>query len=405
MPNLSDRLKALGVRLGARDLPPPRPKAENPYAVTRILPGKFLPTDYGPVFAVEKWFGADYRHGHQPAAFRPAPPLLSTWLDASRPACTAAETVAYLDTETTGLSGGTGTYAFMVGVAFYRETGLQTVQLFMTSPDEEPALLAALSSLLQGTDTLVTFNGKEFDVPLLQTRYRLNRMESPLDSPVQLDLLPLARRLWRDRLPERSLGYLEQAILGATRTEEDVPGRLIPYLYFSYLRSGDARPLRGVFYHNRMDLLAMAGLLNHVADLLESPLDGRVAHPLDRLALARLCESAGRVALAEQLYRLSLEAGLPEESYQDALARLSALLKRQGRLAQAIPLWEEAAQAGQIYACVELAKYYEHTARDLTQALRWTEAGLSLLTTPSRRARWHAELRHRQKRLHRRLGR
>jgi tetratricopeptide (TPR) repeat protein len=277
----------------------------------------------------------------------------------------------------------------------------------MRDPLEEPAQLAALTEFLKDCAVLVSFNGKSFDVPLLNTRYISNGQASPLADLAHLDLLPLARRLWRDRLPSRALGQLEQAILQASRTQEDIPGWLIPGVYFDYLRSGDARPLKGVFYHNAMDVLAMAGLLNHMTHLLDHPLDGRIKHAVDVAAVAKLFEALGDFEKAIQLYEHSLAQDLPEENYWDSLQRLSFIYKRQGDWSAAVELWQQAAAGRQLYAYVELAKFYEHQRRDYQQAAHWTRSALDIFFTPPYPAgirRWRLDLEHRLARLQRKLG-
>jgi hypothetical protein len=265
-----------------------------------------------------------------------------------------------------------------------------------------------LAEFLQPCKGLVTFNGKAFDVPLLNTRYIANGETPPQAFGVNLDLLPLARRLWRDRLPSRALGYLEEHILGAIRTQEDVPGWVIPSMYFGYLRDGDARPLKGVFYHNAMDVLSLAVLLTHMAALLESPLESRVMHALDLVAVGRLYEDLGRVDTAARLYEQGLAQRLPEGVQRDTLRRLSFLHKRQGNLSDALTLWHQAAGQGEIYAHVELAKYFEHTARDYYQAKSWTETAITLVRAPGfpRHVswQWQSGLEHRLARLRRKLG-
>ena len=279
----------------------------------------------------------------------------------------------------------------------------------MRDPAEEPALLTALAELLQPCQALVTFNGKGFDVPLLNARYVTNSASSPFLSAAHLDMLPLARRLWRDRLPSRALGYLEEHILGATRTGEDVPGWLIPSLYFDYLRSGDARPLKGVFYHNAMDILSLTALLSHVTGLLNEAINpqaephGAVVHGLDRVALGRLFEDLGHLEQAAQLYQQGLAHPLPHESYWETVQRLSLIYKRRADLAAAVGLWRQAADNGQVYAHVELAKYYEHHVRNYHEAAQWTQAAITLVMAPgfSRQTgqRWLADLEHRLARL------
>jgi len=164
----------------------------------------------------------------------------------------------FLDTETNGLSGGTGTFAFLVGVGFIEDDTFVVQQFFLRHPGEEPAMLTALVPLLERFDTFVTFNGKSFDIPLLETRFVLARRPLDLRRRPHFDLLHPARRIWRWRLTQCDLGTLERQVLGVRRAAEDVPGWLVPRYYNEYLRTGNAAPLRGVFYHNRQDIVALA---------------------------------------------------------------------------------------------------------------------------------------------------
>jgi hypothetical protein len=319
-----------------------------------------------------------------------------------------AEDLVFLDTETTGLSGGTGTYAFMVGLGRFHPEGFRVAQLFMRDPGEEPSLLSGLEALLNPGGALVTFNGKAFDLPLLNTRFvagpgTAGPGTSPLVGRTHVDLLPLARRLWRDRLESRALGYLETHVLGAVRAADDVEGWRIPELYFDYLRTGDARPLRDVFYHNAMDLLALAGLFGLLARALHDPAGGDLDHGSDLVALARLFQDLGNGDSAEALFRAGLERNLPSGIRRDAVYRLSALRRRRGDLTAALEGWRDAARDGHLPAHVELAKHCEHTLRNYREAEGWTRTALRLLETgdldPRRRARWRGELEHRLGRL------
>lgn len=404
---LSDKLKSLGVKLGARDLPPPRTQRD-PYAIDLVLPGRLHPTPHGEAYVVERLYTPQYRHGQ--AALRATAPLhaIAVWAGEPRLAACELERLVFLDTETSGLAGGSGTYAFLIGAGRFEGETFRLAQFFMRDPAEEPAQLTALTDFLQPCDILVTFNGKSFDVPLLNTRFVTHRRVTPLAAPGQLDLLHLARRLWRDRLPSRALGQLEIHILGAARTEEDVPGWLIPQIYFDYLRSGDARPLKGVFYHNAMDVLAMAALLTHMAQLLAEPLQTVLEHGLDVVALAKLFEELGQTEAAIQLYERGLAySNLPEENYWDTQQRLAGVHRRRGDLAAAVEVWRLAAEGRQVYAHVELAKYYEHQQRDYPQAVQWTEAAIQLVNGPHfpryERRQWLADLQHRLARLQRKL--
>ncbi len=407
MLTLSDKLKSLGVKLGARDLPPPRPRYET-YAIEQVIPGRVQSTLHGNTFVIETLYTPEYRHGQVGLCTTASLQTIAEWMGDGRLAGCGGSGLVFLDTETTGLAGGTGTFAFLIGVGRFEGEQFRLVQFFMRDPTEEPAQLAALTDFLQPGDALVTFNGKAFDVPLLNTRYIVHRRATPLTSPAHLDLLPLARRLWRDRLPSRALGQLEIHILGAARTHEDVPGWLIPSLYFDYLRYGDARLLKGVFYHNAMDVLAMAALLTHVAQLLADPFNIALEHGLDVVALGKLFEEMGHLEAAVQLYERGLAYNnLPEESYWDTQRRLALTQRRRGDLMAAIEVWRLAAEGRQVYAHVELAKFYEHQARDYYEAARWTQAALDLVNAPTfpryERSQWLADLKHRLARLQRKL--
>ena len=400
---ITDKLKSLGINVGAQDLPPPKPKSL--YGIDSVVAGAFCSTSLGDVFFAEQVYLPDYRHGISPI-LSPLPlSSISQWAKDPRLASIPLSRFAFLDTETSGLAGGTGTYAFLVGIARFSDDRLVLRQFFMRDPSEEAALLEAVAQFLAPAQALVTFNGKAFDAPLLTTRYRLHHIPVPYLEYAHLDLLPLARRLWRDRLESRALKALEQDILGMRRASEEVPGYEIPWLYFDYLRSGDARPLAGVFYHNAMDVVAMAALLAHVNEVIENPYGGQVEHGLDFVALGRLFEDLGRWEEAARLFERGLELNLTESDFGLAVKRLSILQKRRGDFNEALRLWEAAAANGHIYAHIEMAKYYEHKCRDVKSALQWTHSALDHVKQADlpayMRKHWLDEIHHRLKRLER----
>jgi uncharacterized protein YprB with RNaseH-like and TPR domain len=406
MASLSDKLKSLGVKVGAHDLPPPKPR--NPYAVENILPGRFIQTPGGDAYVIEEIYPPEYVHGHTRLHLESPLNVVADWAGHPEISRCPPERFAYLDIETTGLSGGTGTYAFLIGVGRFEGAGFRLVQFFMRDPAEEPAQLLALEEFLAPCETLVTFNGKSFDVPILNTRYITQGWRSPLADISQVDLLHISRRLWRERLPSRTLGNIETFILGARRTQEDVPGWMIPDIFFTYLRDGDARPLKGIFYHNAQDVLALAALLNHIARLVEDPLEAPGVLDVELMGAARLFEDLGRQEDACRIYQRCLEYDLPDHLLGETVQRLSYLLKRRGEYDLAIRLWQQAAERQHIYAHVELAKYYEHTARDFEEAARWTRLALESAAAPGipaiTRQEWLRELEHRLERLLRKLA-
>ena len=407
MPTLSDKLKSLGVKVGTSEIQS-KAAEKTRQPLEELLAGRWISTRRGEAFVVEQVYSTEYRHGVIPIHMTAPLDTLAAWARDERISGLALSQFAFLDIETSGLSGGMGTYAFMVGVGRFVDGEFHLSIFFMQDPAEEPALLEALADFLAPCASLVTFNGKAFDAPILRTRYALNSIPCPFDGFSHLDLLPLARRLWRDRLPSRALKYLEEHIMSAPRTSEEVPGYEIPWLYFDFLRTGDAAPLKGVFYHNAMDVVAMAGLLNLTAKMLSNPHGSELEHGLDVIALAKLFEDLNRWDDAALLYERGLKTLLPEADFGRAIQRLSALQRRRGDLSTAVRLWEQAAAEGHIFAHVELAKYYEHTRRDPAAALEWTLAAVQYVESgelpPYIRKHWLDELERRLTRLQAKIG-
>lgn len=405
MATLSDRLKSLGVKIGAKDLPSPQPHKSFP--VEEIVAGRFLEIGNSVTYLIEEDFPDSYVHGQVALRLGTQPQTIAEWAGDLQIITDEPESIVFLDTETSGLAGGTGTFAFLVGVGRYTPEGFHLAQFFMRDPLEEPALLLALEEFLAACKTIVSFNGKSFDVPLLDTRYTLQGWKSPFKNLAHVDLLHLSRRLWRDRLPSRTLANLEVQILHANRTDDEIPGWMIPQLYFDYLREGDARPLKRVFYHNAMDVVSLAALLNHTSFLLEDPFGKHNGEFTDLAAIARLFEDLGHTDRASRLYEACLQAELPEEIYNDTLHRLALLHKHEGNFAAAIPLWEQAASRKRINAYEELAKYFEHHALDLKMALNWTMQALEFIasadSTNPETMQWKRDFDHRLQRLKRKI--
>jgi len=285
----------------------------------------------------------------------------------------------FLDTETTGLTGGTGTYPFLIGLAWWEGGGLEVEQLFMREYSEERSLLAALSERLAERTVLVTFNGKSFDWPLLETRFRMTRTMAPPVPRAHLDFLHPARNLWRLRLGSVRLSQLERHVLGWDRGA-DLVSELIPRIYLDFVRGGQPDPLVPVFEHNQMDLCGLAGLSARILSLLgdeqDSSRDG-----LELYGVSRICERRGELKRARQLYEQSIGLVLPAETDRCARMALARLAKRDRDFARARELWESTLgdTPEGYHAYEQLAIYYEHEARDPGQALAIARQALAQL--------------------------
>ena len=407
MPSLSEKLKALGVNIGTDGLLPASKSTK--YPIEQIIDGQEVNTPFGQTFVVEKTYLSDPRSENLPLRFSASMATLSTWIGDPYIVRYNPEAFAFLDTETSGLAGGTGTYAFMIGIGRFTEDGFSLSQFFMRDPIEEPAQLAAVLGALDGCKVLVTYNGKSFDVPLLNTRFISNGEPPPLKPYAHIDLLHIARRLWRDRLPSRTLGSIEENILEFLRTEEDIPGWMVPSIYFDYIKTGDARPLNNVFYHNAMDILSLATLLNHVSAILDDPHGGLVEHGIDIIAMGKIFEDLREFDAAAECFARGLEFDIPRKVRGQAIQRWSLLEKRRNNIDISIQLWQNAAEYEEIYAHVELAKAFEHRLRDYSQAIFWTERAIAIIQSPGfsdiERIIWESQLSHRLDRLMRKFER
>ncbi|MFB3921624.1 MAG: ribonuclease H-like domain-containing protein [Terriglobia bacterium] len=280
----------------------------------------------------------------------------------------------YLDTETTGLAGGTGTVAFLIGIGAVEGSQFVVRQLFLRDYPEEKAALAALAESLENYDALVTFNGKTFDIPLLETRYALARMKSPFTRLGHFDALHPARRLWKLRLESCKLTDLESAILGIGR-EGDVEGSEIPGIYFDYLRTGNAQGLQPVFYHNALDIVTLAAMTVELARVLSDASEETIASSLDLFSLSRILERAQETERSSDACRKALAKGLPQVVESQALWQLAAQHKRRRQHELAVELWNELACRETplaLRALEELAIHFEHRLRDYSTALEYT---------------------------------
>jgi uncharacterized protein YprB with RNaseH-like and TPR domain len=335
------------------------------------LTGEELASTYGKLFVSNAFHDENDRHGHrsigeyaavdmEAAAFLSGNNALADhrWSDG-----------LFLDTETTGLAGGTGTVAFLIGLGWFEGRAFVTRQIFARDFSEEKACLAFLSDIVKQKRFLITFNGKAFDVGLLATRYIMNRLPDPLTGLPHLDLLHPARRLVGHRLENSRLATIEPHILGLYR-ENDVPGSEIPQRYFDWLRSRNPEILRDVFEHNRLDVISMAGLSLHLTELISDPPAPGTADHRDLLAAARLralrADEEGTKRRLLFLIESDCHGVAPE-----AGRMLSLLYKRSGQGEKAAQIWERmiADDPGDVFAATELAKWHEHRTRNIGKAL------------------------------------
>jgi uncharacterized protein YprB with RNaseH-like and TPR domain len=290
-----------------------------------------------------------------------------------------ASRMVFFDIETTGLSGGAGTIAFLVGCGWFEPEGFRVRQWLMTGPAGERVLLDALARTLGDASLLVTFNGRTFDVPFMQMRSAFHRQANPFEDMPHFDMLPTARRLWSRREDDTScsLTALERSVLGLHRVN-DVPGFEIPVRYFQFLRTGDPSLLEGVLEHNRLDVISLAAVTAHALELAEGGPQW-CREPCEQLGLGHCYERQGEWDRALASYALAGSAE-DRELRSRALERQALLLRRQHRFGEAASAWLQLLDgARQPFSTIErraaeaLAIHHEHRAGDLAAARRYAE--------------------------------
>lgn len=402
MPDLAEQLAVLRRKIAHIDrkyakprplLQPPPKLPDHATRIEQVFSGQVTETAHGRHYETEKLYERHRRHGSVDISdlFDLPPDLLDALSEGSiRHAL--PDRWAFLDTETTGLAGGTGTYAFLIGIGSIDRSGFRVRQFFMRDYGEEASQLAAVRRYLSRFDVLITYNGRTYDQPLLETRYTLARSRHPFDRMEHLDLLFGARRLWKRRLENCRLTHLENQILGVER-QGDLPGELIPHYYFEFVRAQCALTLVPIFHHNAMDILTLACLTALVPQCFREPRNVRARHGADLLGLARWLVAQERDDDALALLRRAVEIGLPDNLLFPTLLDIAMLEKGRKNEPGAVAIFTELAACKnpcRRRAYEELAIFYEHREKNYSMALDMAKAALALEQTDKllkRRAR------------------
>ena len=403
----------------------PSPARLNGTRAADILAGEWIESSHGAVLVVDRYYPPDRCHGREPVATivdtietghdalgvlgrawphpqdpnnpqsrqnpdnRPTPQNRpNARLHAAREPRQYTPKLCFFDLETTGLAGGAGTQAFLVGCAVIQDGGIRVRQFLLPGFEHERALLGMVGEWVASQGTLVTFNGRTFDVPLIETRYMLHRLEFPLGEMPHLDMLHPARRLWKQRptvagpaLDEESckLSVLERHLAGYHRVG-DVPGFEMPSRYFRFVRDGDVHPLEAVLEHNRIDLISLALVTARAMTLINHG-PSASSHPREALGLGRLFEQSGAADNAEACFvhaaSLAARVGREPDAHAESLRRLALCRRRAGRIAEAADAWQ---QLLAVRGCPSLLRrearealaiHHEHRSRDLHAARKF----------------------------------
>jgi len=389
----------------------------DPERTGEILGGRSIRTRFGGCLVIDRRYEADRRHGSMPIGDCEPDGAGLALLDPTLAAPDRPRTV-FIDLETTGISGGAGTVAFLVGCGYFDLGAFQVRQFLLTSYAAERALLGAVAEFFEHADLIVSYNGKTFDVPVMETRWSFHRMEMPLEGVPHFDMLHPARRLWSGRAGTDSgdggcrLTTLERVLFDVERVG-DVPGFEIPSRYFRFLRTGDPRPLEPVLEHNRLDLVSLAAVTARAVRLAQQGA-GACRDAREALALGRVYERTERFDAAEACYRRASGAR-PLEVRGEALYRLGLRLRRARRYQDAAECWRALLELtepmaarrspamGSLrhFAVEALAIHHEHRDRDLPAARELAMFALEEMQGCGSRAEG---IRHRLARLERKIA-
>jgi len=287
------------------------------------------------------------------------------------------EKTAFLDTETTGLAGGTGTYAFLVGLGFFKNGLFKIKQYFMRDFHEERALLFSLWKDLERFDYVVSYNGKRYDIPLLKTRFIVNRIDYQFENMVQLDLLYPTRRVWKRRLGNCSLSNIESCILNVYR-KSDVPSEMVPQIYFDFIQLGETQLLKKIFDHNAYDIASMVSLLRALCICFDSPRIEKSLDPVDLFSLGRFHLFSGEIAKSIEFFNLASKGSVDADLKLDLWRLYSLAYKRLGKWNDGQKIWLNLVKEhpGNFFSYEELAKYYEHQVKDYSKALHFVRTAI-----------------------------
>jgi hypothetical protein len=397
-----NKFRALGLHFGAKHLSPPERKEKQGYSALKGSTGE---NSLGSYYFIDSIFDENYIHGLIEFShfFSDTKIKFFPGMDISF----NIKECCFIDTETTGLSQSAGTFAFMVGVGIIQDDHLLIRQYFLRSPSEEAAMLLDLDNFLTDSKLFVSYNGISFDIPILRNRYILYRMPHHFKQKGHLDLLKYSRSIWRYQFEDRSLKSIEGKVLGYQRSSDEIPGWMAPEIYRNFLKTGNTSQIDGVLYHNAMDVVSLAALLSKVDKMLSSSSDYINQYDTVNFSIARLFESKKDLEKAIRIYEQAInQDNIPEIYKVKALQALARIKKKFRNFPEAVQIWIKAVELKDIDSMIELAKYYEHNEKNISQAIYYINLAINTLILNDQRFKlqsYKMEFDHRLERLKKKL--
>ena len=402
MNDLISKLKSMGLITTGKGIKSPAPKK---IQLTKVFNGSWIETNFGLVFSIIQRYVYGESHGKITFVKDSPSDIFTNYLNFIP--FEEGQKIVFLDIETSNLSIDAGSFVFLIGLCYFTPTGLETNLLFIESPADEIALLLVLEERLSMFSTVGSYNGKSFDIPFLKNRAIFHKLPFTFTKLFHIDFLHVSRSIWKKRIINCKLSDIEKEILSVSRSNEEIPGWLVPQIYFDFLDQKDPEILKGVFYHNKIDVLSLAALYQHIKQNFSNTCRLVDQNSSDLASLGHHFHKNKRFDLSFDFYQKAFHLGLDPKQVPFLIRDYAMLNKKHNRWVEAIKYFKMAAKNEDWQSCVELAKYYEHVAKDFTRAIKWSKRGLKIIFDhkfEGDREKIRLRLNHRVERLNRKAG-
>ena len=402
MDDLFKRLSSLGFNAGIPDSFELAPRKKS--ADLGML-GEWQKVNQNEILTATRFLPFPIRYGEVTIEEKPDFRLLADLQNHPTISMADSSQFLFLDTETSSLGLGAGVFIFLIGLCWFEDEGLRTCQVFLDDFSKEIDFLLYIDAIIRDYSVIVTYNGKSFDIPVLRSRFILNQIPNQVHNKAHIDLLHLSRRLFQNDSGSKKLADIEKHILRFLRSDEDIPGWMVPQVYFDYLENGEIESLGHVFYHNKTDVISLAALSDYICSHSLKRNQQPATQPERLIAIAEILKRNRHFHLAKEYFEHGIhdnEWGNLDKTWPRGYGYV---LKKTGDWQKAVAVWQESALQGDLHACIELAKYYEHREKDLRAAKNWALKSIEYASSsPIVSDRLQDELLHRLERINKKAS-
>ena len=377
MDDLLKKLKSSGLIKNGNEISRSEVKACR--RLEDVLSGKWIYHNAGNVFHIHELLPYGYEYGNATFTRNIIPLTLYAFEEIPKIFAANIKNIVFLDIETSNLSLGAGSFVFLIGICYFSDIGVETDLLLIDHPGSEQALLETFQAEISRFEIISSYNGKSFDIPFLRNRYAIHQLDGALNFKFHIDLLTYARRLWKFSIESCKLANIENNILGLKRDDDEIPGWLVPQIYFDFLYQRDPNLLKGVICHNKMDVISLAALFQHITFLLNETGSNMIYDNKDYFALAKLYSKMNAIEKAKYYYGLGFKNISDNHFTPCYYWEYGMLLKKNNEHEEALLYWEKSGNAGIQASCIELSKYYEHKMRNYAIALKWAKKAQEMI--------------------------